>query len=70
MKAGKAHEQVRIKKALPLCGGETLAAGSEITLTEDWEPIPPMDQGRVIIDPQGERRLVREDDLEYSLGAH
>ncbi len=70
MSKAKLAEKVKIKKPLPICGGETLPAGSEITLTDEWEPIPPAVRGRVILDARGERRLAREDDLEYALGAH
>lgn len=62
--------KVRIKKALPIYGGGKLAAGTEITVTDEWETIPPKLRGRVILDPAGERRLVAEEDLDYALGAH
>jgi hypothetical protein len=70
MTRAKIAEKVKIKKALPTYGGETLPAGSEITLTDDSESIPPARRGRVIVDPHGERRLAEEQDLEYALGAH
>jgi hypothetical protein len=63
-------ETVKTKKPLTLQGGETLPAGTEITLTEEWETIPYGVQGRIILDPQGQRRLVVNDELEYALGAH
>jgi hypothetical protein len=66
----KTAAKVKIKKALPVYGGEKLAAGTEITLTDEWETIPPHVRGRVILDPAGEHRLVAEDDLDYALGAH
>jgi hypothetical protein len=70
MSKAKVAEKVKIRKTLPTYGGGTLPAGSEIALTDDWEPIPPAGRGRVILDPLGERRLVEEQDLEYALGAH
>ena len=68
----KSHisEKVKIKKPLPAYGGETLPAGTEITLTEERDTIPPNVRGRFIVDPLGQKRLVVEDDLEYALGAH
>lgn len=69
-KAKLVPEKLRIKKALPTYGGETLPAGSEITLTEEWDTIPPTRRGRVILDALGQRRLADEEDLEYALGAH
>lgn len=62
--------KTKIKKALPVCGGALLAVGTEITLTEERETIPPNVPGRMIIDPAGEHRLVTEEDLDYALGAH
>lgn len=70
MAKAKVAEKIKIKKVLPTYGGETLPAGSEITLTDEWEPIPPKRRGRMILDPLGQRRLVEEEDLEYALGAH
>jgi len=61
---------VKIRKPLPIYGGETLAAGTEITLTDEWEMIPPCARGQLIVDPLGDRRLVLSEDLEYALGAH
>ncbi len=69
-KAKLVPEKTKIKKALPIYGGETLPAGSEILLTEEWDTIPPMGRGRVILDPLGQPRLATEEDLEYALGAH
>jgi hypothetical protein len=69
-KAKLAFERVKTRKALPIYGGENLPAGTEITLTDDWETIPPARRGRIILDPQGQRRLADEEDLEYALGAH
>ncbi len=62
--------KVKIKKALPVYGGGKLEAGTEITVTDEWETIPPNVRGRLILDPTGERRLVDEEDLDYALGAH
>ncbi len=70
MAHAKALTTVKIKKSLPIYGGGTLQAGTEITLTDDWEMIPRDVRGRVILDPHGDRRLVVNEDLEYSLGAH
>jgi hypothetical protein len=66
----KPTAKVRIKKPLPLYGGGELPAGTEITVTEERESIPPGTQGRLILDRAGERRLVSEEDLDYALGAH
>ncbi len=70
MTKAKLAEKVKTKKALPTYGGEILPVGSEITLTEEWETIPPARRGRVIFDSLGQRRLVEEEDLQYALGAH
>jgi hypothetical protein len=70
MTKARPHEKVRIKKPLPLYGGEILPAGTEITLTEEWETIPYNARGRIILDLAGERHLVIDEDLEYALGAH
>ncbi|MCW5982919.1 MAG: hypothetical protein KIT09_32820 [Bryobacteraceae bacterium] len=66
----KLHATVKIKKPLPIYGGETLPAGTEIQLTEEWETIPPFARGQVILDARGDRRLALAEDLEYALGAH
>jgi hypothetical protein len=66
----KAASKVQIKKALPFYGGGKLAAGTEITITEEWDTIPPNVRGRLILDSAGERRLVTMEDLDYALGAH
>jgi hypothetical protein len=66
----KTKQRIRIKKPLPVYGGETLPAGTEITLTDEWETTPYNVRNRVILDPQGTKRLVQDDDLEYALGAH
>lgn len=66
----KPTAKVRIKKALPLYGGGELPAGTEITVTDEWESIPPNVRGRLIVDRAGDRRLVSEEDLDYALGAH
>jgi hypothetical protein len=66
----KAPEKFRTKKPLPILDGEVLPAGTEITLTDQWETLPYGGRGRFILEPQGERRLVKEEDLDYALGAH
>jgi len=55
---------------VPVYGGETLPAGTEITLTDEWETTPYNVRSRIIVDPQGAKRLVVDEDLEYALGAH
>lgn len=70
MAHAKTLKKIRIRKSLPMYGGGTLPAGTEIALTDDWETIPPNVRGRVILEPHGERRLVVNEDLEYALGAH
>lgn len=70
MVKAKHLERVKTRKPLPIYGGEILPAGTEITVTEDSETIPQGLRGRLILDPQGNRRLVLEQDLEDALGAH
>ena len=66
----KTLERVKIRKPLPIYGAETLPVGAQITVTGEWETIPPYVKCAVILDPAGDRRLVVEDDLNYALGAH
>jgi hypothetical protein len=70
MAVRKVLEKVKIRKPLPVYGAETLPVGTEIQLTEDWETTPFYTRARVILDADGDRRLVLEQDLEYALGAH
>jgi len=65
----KTKQRIRIKKPLPVYGGETLPTGTEITVTDEWETTPYNVRNRVILDPQGTKRLVQDDDLQYALGA-
>ncbi len=66
----KLLNKVRINKPLRTYSGEVLPAGAEITVTDDWETAPYNVRGRVILNPQGEWRLVAEEDLDYAFGAH
>jgi hypothetical protein len=66
----KTVQTVKTKKPLPVYGGETLPAGTQITLTDEWETNPYNVRNQIILDPQGIKRLVQDDDLEYALGAH
>jgi hypothetical protein len=70
MAKAKHLETVKIRKPLPIYGGEILPAGSDISVTEEWEPLPYGGRARVVLDSHGDRRLVVEQDLEYALGAH
>jgi hypothetical protein len=69
-RAAKAARTAKIKKPLLVYGGETLPAGTEIILTDEWETTPYNVRSRIIVDPQGAKRLVVDEDLEYALGAH
>jgi hypothetical protein len=39
-------------------------------VTDEWETTPYNSPESGHLDPQGTKRLVQDDDLEYALGAH
>ncbi len=68
--APKALPKVKLKKPLPVYGGETLPAGIEITLTHEWEKLSTDVLAHTILDPAGRKRLVLQEDLDHAMGAH
>ncbi len=70
MEKTKLLNKIRLRKPLRTYGGQVLPAGAEITLTPDWETVPGNVRSRVILDPQGQRLLAINEELEYALGAH